>query len=78
MVVSPVGLGTKNDCADGDQQQFIRTDLTTELLLYPATEDPSSKWSQRSRGLPPPSFEDGDKSSFRNTLFFRIQDDGQS
>jgi hypothetical protein len=52
MVMSPAGLGSKNDCADGGQQQFTRTDPTE--IRYPVIEYRSSKWAQLSRGLPPP------------------------
>jgi hypothetical protein len=33
MVMSPIGPGTKNDCAGDGQQQFTRSDQTEELCL---------------------------------------------
>jgi hypothetical protein len=34
MFMSPVGPGTKNDCAGEDQQQFYRTDPSEQQLPY--------------------------------------------
>jgi hypothetical protein len=34
MVTSPVGLGTKNDCADEDQQEFTRLETTVQQTWH--------------------------------------------
>jgi hypothetical protein len=51
MVISPAGLGTKNDCADGDKQKF--TPIDPAEMCYPLIEERSSKWTQLSTGFPP-------------------------
>jgi hypothetical protein len=33
MIMDPAGLGTKNDCAGEDQQQFTRPDQTAGSLI---------------------------------------------
>jgi hypothetical protein len=43
MVMSPLGIGTKNDCADEDRQQFTRPDQRGP--------DECIRWGSRDRSL---------------------------